>query len=208
MTVRERHEQWANETSVCTHSTNPTRTTRCLLLHHRVYTSPSKTRTASRERVRGGDECCGRNLHRTGCRPLHDHRGGIPLEGAKGATTPLVSFVRFARRAALHRVASSTSCTLRILHTKHMRTLTPATIRALDYIAGTDELDVSNNNVQRLSDGSAEIAFCPRTTGSGLVRRRNAFAFAVSLQLQLCRNSELTMILTVYRCTLRQYRNC
>lgn len=83
----------------------------------------------------------------------------------------------------------------------------PATIRALDYIAGTDELDVSNNNVQWLSDGSAEIAFCPRTTGSGLVRRRNAFAFAVSLQLQLCRNSELTMILTVYRCTLRQYRN-
>lgn len=27
----------------------------------------------------------------------------------------------------------------------------PATIRALDYIAGTDELDVSNNNVQWLS---------------------------------------------------------
>jgi len=36
-----------------------------------------------------------------------------------------------------------------------MRTLTPATIRALDYIAGTDELDVSNNNVQRLSDAGA-----------------------------------------------------
>lgn len=87
-----------------------------------------------------------------------------------------------------------------------MRTLNRATIRALDYIAETDESDVSNNNAQWLSGGARRLPFV-RATGSGLARR-NAFAFAVLLQLQLRRNSELTMILTVYRRTLRQYRNC
>lgn len=132
--------------------------------------------------------------------------GRPPLEGAKGASPPLVSFVRFAHRVASCRVEYFMHFTYFAYETH--ADVKPATIRALDYIAGTDELDVSNNNAQWLSDGSAEIAFCPRATGSGLVRRRNAFAFAVSLQLQLRRNSELTMILTVYRRTLRQYRNC
>lgn len=92
---------------------------------------------------RGGDECCGRNLHRTGCRPLHDHAPG--REGAEdsiwGGGSERERFARgqrpkerkVSRNASpiSHcpplssdvRGASGASCTLRILHTKRMRTL-------------------------------------------------------------------------------------
>lgn len=51
MTIRERHEQWANETSVCTHNTNRPEPHRCSPLHRRVYTSPSKS-----SRLRASEE--------------------------------------------------------------------------------------------------------------------------------------------------------
>jgi len=125
----------------------------CSPLHRRVYTSPSqdpgssfrdsggerererereregRARTGSRART--GDECCGRNLHRTGCRPLHDRgpRGRrdqrnerrVPPSLSLSFSFSLLSlgssFSRRARRTSRW-VTPGVSCTLRTLHTK------------------------------------------------------------------------------------------
>lgn len=112
--------------------------------------------------MRGGDECCGRNLHRTGCRPLHDHAGGgngEPTRRNERHPPLLVPFVRFAHRVPSRRVEYFMHFTYFAYEHADVK---PAAIRALGYIAGTDESDVSNNNAQWLSERSAEIAFCPR----------------------------------------------
>lgn len=109
---------------------------------------------------RGGDECCGCNLHRTGCRSLHDHEGS-PLEGTKDVPSRLFRPVR-ARRVASFRGAS---CALRILHTKRIRTLN----RRLSADAGlycesgrVGELRFQQRNARTTIGRSTEIAFCPR----------------------------------------------
>lgn len=97
--------------------------------------------------------------------------GGAPHWGRNERCPPLFS-LSSGLRVASRRVLP---CTLRILHTKHMRTLNR---RPSAHWTISDESDVSNNNAaQRLSDGARRLPFV-RATGSGLARRRNAFALS------------------------------
>lgn len=110
---------------------------------------------------RGGDECCECNLHRTGCRPLHDHEGS-PREGTKDVPSCLFRPVCASRRVASPRGAS---CTLRILHTKRIRTLNGRLSAGAGLYCESSrvgEQRFQQRNVRTTIGRSTEIAFCPR----------------------------------------------
>lgn len=167
-------------------------TARCSLLHRRVYTSPSKNRPAPHVSGRGGDECCGRNLHRTGCRPLHDHEGSPA--GRNERCPPSPSLLRLLRPGcASRRIASRcTCCTLRILHTKRIRTLN----RRLSGCCWIILRERSSRRttfptMQRARDYRTKHGDCLLSARAEVVSfaRRNAFALAVCYDAASCNYS-------------------
>lgn len=125
---------------------------------------------------RGGDECCGRNLHRTGCRPLHDHEGS-PLEGTKDVPPP--SSPSSGVRVASRRIASW--CTLYFAYETHTDAK-PATIRwCWIILRERSSRRTTFPTMQRARDYRTKHGDCLLSARAEVVSfaRRNAFAPAV-----------------------------
>lgn len=126
---------------------------------------------------------------------------GAPLEGTKGVpSSRLFRPVCASRRVASRRAGYFMHFTYFAYETH--ADVKPATIRRIILQERTSRMFPTTTR----GGYRAEIAFCPRDR-KWFGSPKECLCFRGLLQLQLCRNSELTMILTVYRRTLRQYRN-
>lgn len=154
------------------------------------------TREMGKRVRRAGDECCGRNLHQTACRPLHDHEGlHERSEGTKGTPfPPHPLLVRCARRAGLHFTyfAYETHANVKPRRPSLRWIISPGPTTRL--------LDVSSNNIRARAHGDCLLSMRPEVVwlAEGMPLLSWFSTMRLSTITARRRNSALAIILTVY----------